>query len=167
MDDATVYLINGFHARQLHHFTQKGRCIVVMTVSGDTSWVDARDKMIGNTFPDKAEKGSIRREFLDRMKEFGLPEVGIAANGVHLSAGPVEGLIELARYNSNFSDKSKVLGFDHFAFGKKLKSTLSDDQVTKVLSNVNVTLDGKSISIFDMTEMMDADQALEAIKKHA
>jgi nucleoside diphosphate kinase len=167
MDDATVYLINGFHPRQLYHFTQKGRAIIVMTVSGDTSWVEARDKMIGNTFPDRADAGSIRREFFDRMKEFGLPEVSIASNGIHLSAGPVEGLIELTRYNSDFSDKSKVLSFDNFAFGKKMQSALSADQVKKVLSNVNVTLDGKSVSVFDMTEMMDSDQALETIKKHA
>lgn len=167
LDDATVYVINGFHPRQLHHFTQKGRSIVVMTVSGDASWADARDKLIGNTFPDRAEPTSIRGEFFKRADEFGLPEVSIASNGIHLSAGPVEGLIELTRYNSNFSDKSKVLDFSNFAFGKKLQSTLSAEQLNKVLANVNVTLDGKSVSIFDLTEMMDSDQALETIKKHA
>jgi nucleoside diphosphate kinase len=167
MDDATIYLINGFHPRQIHHFTQTGRCIVVMTVSGDTSWVKARDEMIGNTFPDKAMDGSIRRALLDNMKQYGMAEVGIAANGIHLSAGPVEGLIELTRYNSNYADKSKVLSFENFAFGQKLKTTLSPEQVNKVLSNVNVTMDGKTVSVFDMTETVDSDQALEMLKKHA
>lgn len=167
MDDTTIYLINGFHPRQIHHFTQKGRCIVVMTVSGDTSWIKARDEMIGNTFPDKANSGSIRRTLLDNMKQYGMAEVGIAANGIHLSAGPVEGLIELTRYNSNFADKSKVLSFENFTFGQKLKTTLSPEQVSKVLSNVNVTIDGKTVSVFDMTETVDADQALEMLKKHA
>ena len=120
VDDETLYLINGFHPRQLHHFTQEGRGIIILTLSGDTAWEKIRDDMIGNTFPEKAVKGSIRGEFLAQKDFFGLPEVGIANNGVHLSAGPIEGLIELMRYNSNFSDKSKIKTYKNYAFGQKM-----------------------------------------------
>jgi nucleoside diphosphate kinase len=166
VDDATIYLINGFHPRQLHHFTEAGRSIIVMTVSGDTSWTSVRDDMIGNTFPERAIESSIRGNFYKHSAEYGLPEVSIACNGIHLSAGPVEGLIELKRYNSDFSNAQKVVGFDQFSFGQKLKENFKADQIEKILANDNVDQDGKKVSVFDLTELADADQAIEVLKKH-
>lgn len=166
MDDETIYLVNGFHPRQLHHFTQSGRAIIVLTLSGDTSWEKIRENLIGNTFPEKADKGSIRGTFLARKVEFGLPEVTIANNGVHLSAGPIEGLIELIRYNSDFSDKSKIKSAKDFAFGQQLHQNFDDATVEKILSNVNVDVDGKSVSVFDLTEVKDADEAITLLKKY-
>ena len=166
VDDETVYVINGFHPRQLHHFSQSGRSIIVLTVSGDTSWEKSRDDMIGNTFPERATKGSIRSELLAQKDFFGMPDVSILNNGIHLSAGPIEGLIELVRYNSNFSDKAKLKTAKDFAFGKKLYDSFDDKTVEKILSNPNVDVDGKSVSVFDLTEMKDSDEALEILKKY-
>ncbi len=38
-----VFLINGFHPRQLIHFTEKGRSIIAFTLTGDLDWSVARN----------------------------------------------------------------------------------------------------------------------------
>jgi nucleoside diphosphate kinase len=165
MDDETVYLVNGFHPRQIYHFTQSGRGIIVLTLSGDTAWEKVRDDMIGNTFPDKAVPGSIRGSFLAKKDAFGLAEVSIGVNGIHLSAGPIEGLIELIRYNSDFSN-GKIKTAKDYAFGKKLIDAFGEATTDRILSNPNVDVDGKSVSVFDLTELKNADEAIEILKKH-
>jgi len=166
VDDELIYLVNGFHPRQLKHFTEKGRSIVVMTLSGDISWSDARSNFIGATNPSSANKGSLRREFLDRKTELGLSEVSQGVNGVHLSAGPVEALIELKRYNSNFSDKNSIKDFQNFSFGKKLIDAFPDSQFEKITDNININLNGKAISVYDLTEEKNSDEAIEILKQN-
>lgn len=165
IDDGFVYLVNGFHPRQLKHFTEEGRCIVVMTLSGDISWSDARGNFIGATDPSKATEGSLRREFLEKKDTLGLAEVSQGVNGVHLSAGPVEALVELKRYNSNFSDKGNIKDFADFSFGKKLKENFNNEQFEKIVNNANVLQNGKSVSIFDITEEKNADEAISILKQ--
>lgn len=166
IDNEIIYVINGFHPRQLKHFTEKGRCIIVFTLSGDMNWSDARSNFIGATNPSSANKGSLRREFLDNISALGLAEVSQGVNGVHLSAGPVEALIELKRYNSDFSDNSKTRDFSDFTFGKKLAESFSEESVKKILDNVNVESDGKSVSVFDLTEEKNAEESVEILKKY-
>ena len=165
LDNETVHLINGFHGRQLEHFTEHGRSIVVFTLSGNLSWADARGKFIGATNPSAAHPGSLRRTFLDRKEELGLAEVSQGVNGVHLSAGPVEALIELSRYNSNFSDKAKSKTFTDFSFGKQLQANFTPAQVETILANGNVDVNGKATSVFDLTEEKDSDEAIAILKK--
>ena len=166
IDNEAIYLVNGFHPRQLKHFTEKGRSIVIFTLSGDLSWTEARSNFIGATRPSDANEGSLRRELFDRKDEFGLAEVSQGVNGVHLSAGPVEALIELKRYNSNFSDNSQIKDFSLFSFGKKLAENFSSESLEKILENSNVEIDGKAVSIFDLTEEKDSDEAITILKAH-
>ena len=166
VDDEIIYLINGFHPRQLKHFTEKGRSIVIMTLSGNLSWNEARNNFIGATNPSSANKGSLRREFLDLKTELGLSEVSQGVNGVHLSAGPVEALIELRRYNSDFSNESSVKDFTDFSFGTKLKEAFPNGQFEKITSNINLNANGKTISIFDLTEEKDSDEAISELSKY-
>lgn len=166
IDNEKIYLINGFHPRQLKHFTEKGRSIVVFTLSSDLSWIEARNNFIGATRPSDAKEGSLRRELLDRKDELGLAEVSQGVNGVHLSAGPIEGLVELRRYNSNFADKSQIKEFSSFSFGQKLAENFSPEAMEKILSNVNVEIDGKSVSVFDLTEEKDSDKAIDILKQY-
>lgn len=163
VDDETIYLINGFHPRQLKHFTEKGRSIVIMTLSGDLSWSDARNNFIGATNPSNANKGSLRREFLDNKNDLGLSEVSQGVNGVHLSAGPVEALIELKRYNSNFSEQNGTKDFAEFSFGKLLMENFNGE-FQKIVENSNVNLNEKSISIFDLTEEKNSVEAIDLLK---
>lgn len=165
LDDETIYLVNGFHPRQIHHFTQKGRAIIILTLSGDTAWEKVRDDMIGNTFPEKAEAGSLRGTFLAKKDFFGLPEVTIANNGVHLSAGPIEGLIELIRYNSDFS-KNDLKSAKDYPFGQQLIAAFGEAKTEEILANPNVDVDGKQVSVFDLTELKDADESIELLKKY-
>lgn len=163
LDSETVYLVNGFHPRQLEQFTAAGRSIVVMTLSSDLSWKDARTKFIGATNPEQAAEGSLRRSFLEQKEILGLDEVSQGANGVHLSAGPVEGLIELRRYNTNFAGGLEKQ-FTDFSFGQALEANFTTEQFNKIVDNENVEVNGKSESIFDLTEEMDATEALDYLK---
>lgn len=165
VDTDTVYLINGFHPRQLTHFTDKGRSIVVMTVSGDLSWADARGKFIGATNPEAADSSSLRNNLLKNRESFGIPEVSQGLNGFHLSAGPVEGLAELARYNSNFAEANGVKTYKDFSFGKKLSETFSPEEIQQMLDNKNVTHNGKTVSVFDLTEEKSANEAFQLLKE--
>lgn len=166
IDNEPIYLINGFHPRQLKHFTQKGRSIVVFTLSSDLSWADARSNFVGATKPSDAREGSLRKTLLEMKDEFGLAEVSQGVNGVHLSAGPVEALIELRRYNSNFSVSRQVKDFSSFSFGKKLVEIFPSETVEKILENSNVEIDGKAVSVFDLTEEKDSDEAIAILKAH-
>jgi len=165
LDNETVHLINGFHSRQLEHFTEHGRSIVVFTLSGNLSWADARGKFIGATNPSTATPGSLRRTFLELKDELGLAEISQGVNGVHLSAGPVEALIELSRYNSNFSDKTHSKNFTDYSFGKQLQANFTPAQVETILANGNVDVNGKATSIFDLTEEKDSDESIAILKK--
>lgn len=165
VDTDEVYLINGFHSRQLKHFTANGRNIVVMTVSGDLSWADARSKFVGATNPETADSASLRSNLLKNKEAFGVPEVSQGLNGFHLSAGPVEGLVELIRYGSNFEDNEGVKSYKDFSFGQKLAEAFSDSEIKTIMGNENVTFEGKTVSTFDLTEEKSANESIELLKK--
>ncbi|MGY3214515.1 hypothetical protein [Mucilaginibacter sp. HD30] len=164
LDDEVVYVINGFHGRQLQQFTDAGKSIIVMSLSSDTDWSNARSNFIGATDPTKANAGSLRRTFLDNKESLGLPDVSQGANGVHLSAGPVEALVELQRYNSNFST-GEAKTFTDFSFGKQLADAFSADAVQNIVKNTNVDVNGKSTSVFDLTEEKNSSEALAMLKE--
>lgn len=165
VDTDLVYLINGFHPRQLTHFTQDGRSIVVFNLSGNLAWSDARGKFIGATNPEVADEASVRRNFLNKQSELGIPEVSQGLNGVHLSAGPVEGLVELIRYSSDFSNAGGEKSYKDFSFGKKLSSQFSDAEIQDMLNNKNIEFEGKTVSVFDLTEEKSSGEAIELLKK--
>ncbi len=164
--DEEMYIINGFHPLQLEHFTEKGRSIVAMTLSGDLPWHVARRDFIGSTDPSHAEKGSLRRVFFDDQASLGLPKISASANGVHLSAGPVEALVELKRYNSDFSKPSQIKTFNEFSFGKKLMEVFDDETIGQITNNINLHVNGKTVSVFDLTEELDSDEALRLLPQY-
>ncbi len=159
-----VFLINGFHPRQLDHFTRPGRCIVLFTLLSDTRWTIARNDFIGTTDPSKAKPGSLRRYFLDRKEDLGLISVSSSWNGVHLSAGPVEGLVELIRYNSDRVSGIIKTSVD-YSFGNQLVEKYSPEVVDRILSNDTVDYQGQKVSVFDMTEEKDSDIALKMLSE--
>jgi len=162
IDLETIYLLNAFHPRQLEHFTSTGRSIVVMSLSGSLSWKESRRNFIGATKPQVAEVGSLRRQLLERKEALGLPEVSQRYNGVHLSAGPVEALVESLRFESDYDGgvllDPSTLPFGHLcveAFG-----CVPD----ALLNNALVTVDGHRKSVFDLTEELDAAAAIDVLK---
>ena len=164
LDGDPVYLVNGFHARQLEHFTQPGRCIVVFSLRGNLDWKEARTRFIGATCPADAAQGSIRRQLLDNADAYGLKAVTPSWNGVHLSAGPIEGLIELIRYQSDYEGGEALEAAD-FRFGQQLIDTFGQEKTSWLMTNPSVEYEGDTVSIFDLTEEKNAEACIDMLRK--
>ncbi len=164
-DGEKIYVIDGFHPRQLEHFVAPSRSIVVFTLKGDIDWEIARGEFIGATNPHKASEKSLRRAFLNNKEDLGLSDVSQGMNGVHLSAGPIEGLVELIRYNSNF-ESNELKTYKDFDFGKKLAEHFSEEQINKILDNMDVEVAGKMESVFDLTEEKNSDESIGILKEY-
>lgn len=158
-----IYLINGFHPTQLEHFEENGRFIITLNLRGDTSWATARDSLIGSTDPAKAKDGSIRNTLLKKKKQWGLKCINSNWNGVHLSAGPIEALTELIRFNSNldFSSNTKLFNYE---LGRDLISSLGIETAEAILTNPIIVLDEKESNVYDCTEETDSDKTLAILK---
>ncbi len=156
-----VYVLNGFHPYQLLYFTEKSKFLVVFAVSSDTSWKDLRRKFIGATNPKEADEGSIRRILLEHKEEYGIPVISQGYNGVHLSAGPVEGLVELLRFGGNY-EKGEKLKISDTVIGRKFLEHFSEESVEKMMGNPKVNGE----TVFDLTEEMDTNDAIEILSKY-
>ena len=128
------------------------------------SWQDFRSKVLGPTNPAEAPKESIRRQILDHYKELGLkskPNTG--DNGVHASASPLEGLAERVNWLG--------ASLEQDAFGKGLLAAgISKAQIQEWSGDCQVTVDGetapgKTMSVFDALEDLDADVSLDKVTK--
>ena len=98
MDADQVVVLNGFHPRQLGFFTAADATCAFLHGSSDTDWEALRSELIGATDPAKAAAGSIRGRLKADPAAYGLSTVNSNFNGVHMSAGPLEGLGELDRF---------------------------------------------------------------------
>jgi len=150
-------VLNPFSAYQLVPYTTSGNSIVVFEVSSSEPWAKLRSEVCGVTDPKEAHENSIRRNFLNNQSKFGLKEVSKGANGVHMSAGPLEGMVELGRF---FEIKP-----EHTAFGQALLTAgFSHQQVQQLVNNPTLDHDGKKISAFDLTEEKDSAEAVKLLK---
>jgi hypothetical protein len=163
-DGQDLYLINGFHPGQLSQFTGKGRTIVVMALRGDTKWAAARSEFIGATNPEEAREGSLRQRFWARRESWRADELSGGRNGVHLSAGPVEGLVELQRFGTDYS-LGEARPVTDFVFGKQLAQAFNEPQIAWILSNPDLEYKGHQASIFDHTEEMDGSDAMALLRE--
>ena len=148
-------------------YTNAGEKIQWYTVSWPAdalSWEDFRSEVLGTTDPSTAPAGSIRREIFDKYKELGLktkPDTG--DNGVHASASPFEALAERVNWL-----QAKVEEDD---FGKGLLAKKVDlDTMAAWIKDSQVSVDGeteggKTTSVFDTLEDLDADDVLKKVEK--
>lgn len=157
------YLINGFYPRMLRHFTAAGSRVAAFVLRGDTAWAAARQRFCGATDPARALAGSLRAELLRRQRELELPEVSANFNGVHLSAGPLEALVELRRFGSDLSRSPLQRPPEDFMFGRALAARLPADAVSALLRNPTVETPAGPRSVFDLTEEKDPPEALEIL----
>ncbi|HIQ50115.1 MAG TPA: hypothetical protein EYH56_02885 [Nanoarchaeota archaeon] len=160
-----VFLLNGFHPFQLYHFTKEGSFIIAIALASDTKWKILRENFIGATNPEKAAEGSLRRIFLEKKEELGIPVVNQGYNCVHLSAGPVEALVELLRFCSNY-EENKILKPEETAIGKKFLEEFNAETLEKIMENPKIDVNGKLLSVFDATEEMDTEQAISFLKNY-
>jgi len=102
---------------------------------------------------------------LQNREKFGLHAVSSSWNGFHLSAGPVEGLVELMRYSSDYS-AGNIRRYTDFNFGKMMAETFSPATIESILHNASIEAEGKMISVFDLTEEKNSREASEILKKY-
>lgn len=152
IDGQSVIILNGFHPRQLSFFTAEDTVCAFLRCSSDTAWQSLRGDLIGATDPSKADPASIRGTLFADPAAFGLTTVSYNFNGVHMSAGPLEGLVELARFfggsvaDYTFASVLTDAGFDA-------------DGITALADNPTLEANGERGSSFDLTEGVDAGPA--------
>lgn len=155
----TFLLLNIFHPFQLVPYTSAGRGIIVMECSSDQPWAVLRGDICGCTDPGKAKDGSIRQLFLSKKEELGLERVDTSNNGCHMSAGPLEALVELRRFLGG-------VGLEETLFGEQLLSAgHAPKEVEDFCGNVTLTYEGEPVTTFDLTEECDAEEALAKLKQ--
>ena len=147
----------------LRHYTRASARIHVFVLRGSESWKRVRSGFIGTTDPSNAQAGSIRRELLNRHEELGIPVISANLNGAHLSAGPIEGLVELLRFTDDRT--SEPPSPESFIFGAQLRSLFSLEQVERLLGNPDLDSGGSTVSVFDLTEELDASDAVARLEE--
>lgn len=75
-----------------------------MLLHTDTNWHAMKFDLVGDTFPEKATEGSIRNMMYNNPETYGLKEVNIGSNCVHLSAGPFEAAFEVNNFFGSLLD---------------------------------------------------------------
>lgn len=164
-DDRKIVLVNAFHPEQLAHFTSPSHRIALFLIHSNTDWATLRDKMVGATFPEKADPNSIRGTLYASPHEFGFDSVTIANNGVHLSAGPFEGMFEIA----NFFGRILGLNIERqppLLLRRMAEQGIAMQDALTALDNPIVLHDPKPTDLFTATEDMDTEQAIEFWKQH-
>ena len=162
----TLYIINGFNPRQVAHYTDKGRSIVVMVISTDADWPVMRNDMIGVTIPEDAKPGSIRRTLLEKKGSLHIKEVRQSYNCVHLSAGPIESLAELTRFISYYEAGTMLDPKDTMIGKKMLDSGIPKNKIEWLLTNPKIKHNHyNEISAFDLTEEKNTEDMIKIIKE--
>mmetsp|Transcript_3841 Transcript_3841/g.4436 ORF Transcript_3841/g.4436 Transcript_3841/m.4436 type:complete len:381 (+) Transcript_3841:30-1172(+) len=162
-----IYIMNGFYMEMRAAYTNPGEKIQWYTVSWPSeslSWEDFRSVVLGATDPTQAPKDSIRRQILDQYKTLGLstkPNTG--DNGVHASASSFEALAERVNW------LGATVKSDEFGRGLIAKK-VSEETISKWSADSQVTVEGetapgKSMSVFDTLEDLDANTILEKVSK--
>jgi hypothetical protein len=162
IDGTPVVILNGFHPRQLSFFTAPDTVCAFLHCSSPTDWSVLRSDLIGTTDPAKADAKSVRGRLFADPAGFGLETVSYNFNGVHMSAGPLEGLAELNRF---FGTEQPITTW---TFAQALAAAgISDDGVSALLDNPTLEAsDGERGTAFDLTEELDAADAA-ALLAHA
>jgi hypothetical protein len=158
IDGATVVILNGFHPRQLSFFTVDDAACAFLHASSPTDWEVLRSELIGATDPSKAAVRSIRGLLYADPAAFGLTAVNSNFNGVHMSAGPLEGLAELDRF---FGEVQPLTGW---SFARTLAAAGAPaDAVTGFLENPVIQTDGERGTAFDLTEGVNPEPAAKLL----
>jgi nucleoside diphosphate kinase len=154
---APVIVLNPFHAYQLVPYTTSGHAIIAIEGLSKLPWADLRQKVCGVTDPKAAEEGSIRNLFLKNRDALRLGDVDKGTNGVHMSAGPLEGMVELQRFFTDHEQSTDKIPFEDLAFGSLLQHKgLPIERIAELAANPDIVVEGKNVSAFDLTEEKDA-----------
>jgi hypothetical protein len=164
-DGQTVVLVNGFHPKQLAHYTDPSHRILLVVLHSASDWYLLKNRMVGSTFPDQAEGTSIRGTLYADPTTYGFDDVSISNNAVHLSAGPFEAMFELYNFFG------EMLGIDPgrqkpLVLSRMLDQEVEPDLALRVLDNPNIQDGMKTIDLFTATEDMNTDDAIKYWLEH-
>lgn len=154
-----IILINGFHPSQLRHFTGSSHKIVILLLHSNTDWKILKNDLVGDTFPEKAKQDSIRGEIFRNNNKYGIQEVSISNNCVHLSAGPFEALFEI----DNFFKNVQISGFDLTKtkmFRLMVEARLHKEDIEICIQNPIAQINEKQIDLFTFTEDKNSFEAI-------
>ena len=163
--DERIILVNGFHPAQLSNYTHPERQLILVLVHSDTSWEDLKEELIGNTYPERAVPNSIRGELYRNKDHYGIKQISISRNYVHLSAGPFEALLEINNFlkdidGLNFQIKNTNM------FRLFVQNGLDMDALENALANPSKEIDGHWTDLFTITEEKDSLNAIQDFKRH-
>jgi nucleoside diphosphate kinase len=160
-EEEGIYVVNGFYLAMKELYTAPGSEVIwYQTEFSETEvpWKKFRSEVIGATDPSRAVEGSLRKSLLDQWKELDLPyPPNMTENGVHASAGPVEGLKERIIWTA--IDISK----DPYTI-ELLNQGFSINQIEQFLENPLIQFEGKKESVFDFTEDVNSSNAATMLK---
>ncbi|MFO7873520.1 MAG: hypothetical protein R6U62_03475 [Bacteroidales bacterium] len=158
MGTKEIFLVNGFAPIQIAHYTEDNSFILLFDVTSDLDWHFIRHDFCGATRPSEAKPNSLRYDLFANQKRYGI-DVSISKNGVHVSAGPVEGLKEKMNF-LQIDDPEKI------PFGKTLLRHFSSEDVHRFIANKMLVIDGEENSVFNLTENLNSDEAIERLKDY-
>lgn len=163
LDGEKFILVDAFHPSQLKHYINPPHKTLVLLAHSDDNWDSLRDILIGETFPEKAVPESIRGEFYKNKDQYGMKEVSIAFNGIHMSAGPFEAIFEIGNFLKD------IEGAGYAANKTNLHNTMiaagiSEAQALNAINNPKAMIDGKETSLFDITEIKNSSDAVSIYK---
>lgn len=165
ISDRHVILVNGFHPSQLAFFTDPTHKITLLLLHSDTNWHDLKYDMVGDTFPENAKVDSIRGELYNHHERYGLQEVTVSNNMVHLSAGPFEAMFEV--YNFLHAIPSLNFELPRTNMGRLMHAKgLTDADIEACLNNPVTPIDGEDVDLFTLTEDKNSNDAIDLYIKH-
>ena len=158
LGNAAIFLVNGFVPHLLQGYERPDAVVVAFSLSGPLAWRDARHAFIGHTDPSRAAPGSLRRTLFARQAQLGIADLRLGANGAHLSAGPVEALVELQRLMS--AGPADLRTPTDFLLGRQLAAHFDAAAIDAMLANPDVDTAQGRLSLFDLTEETDGRDAV-------
>ncbi|EKE28623.1 MAG: hypothetical protein ACD_3C00037G0014 [uncultured bacterium (gcode 4)] len=154
-----VVLVNAFHPVQLKHYTDPTHKTVVLLCNSDKAWNVLKDNVAWDTFPEKSVPESVRWEFFANKEKYGLADVSISFNCIHMSAGPFEAAFEIDNFLKNV-EASDYSPSKTNLFSKVSSKWFSENEILKFLTNPKNS-EGKAL--FDVTENVNTSETLELL----
>ncbi len=160
-----VILVNGFHPSQLRHYTNPLHKIILLLLNSDTDWKILKNDLAGDTFPERAKGHSIRGEIFRNRQKYGIQNISISNNCVHLSAGPFEALFEI----NNFLSNIKNIGFniDKTNVARLMKKNgFEKEEVKNCLLNPKIQINDVPTDLFTFTEEKNSNEAISEFREY-
>ncbi|MBP1823040.1 hypothetical protein [Mycobacterium sp. OAE908] len=159
-----ILLLNGFHPEQVEEFENLSASIMLLQATSRTGWSVLRSDLIGATDPAKAAPNSLRQAFLANASELGLGPVSSLRNGIHMSAGPLEGAVEISRFLFETEPGSVGRGVLRSSLGAAVSRIAGPDLIVQLADNPVIDLDDRRGRAFDLFEDIDTSMFLNSIR---